>query len=361
MWNDVESISNVMESMWNVMDSILDVCGIHVESYGFHVECHGIHGRCVWNPWGNVWNPWGNVWNPCGDLWNRTIPPGIHLECGGRVNYCLFGFMQMNCAHDGQTLGQALYTICQRLNIVSKVTWISSSTVFIFLIIFQIGHITCDNASNNETMLQEFAWCYHFKTGVKFDIKHWHIRWPSNWPLTITTTIIAQCPPQMPCPYSQPRHASIDCQPKFFQLLYSRHNQRRHHRREFQWMRWSWSCVHNLCQGTVIFSSLPVFVFWFWNFQAHSSAQRKQLFLSIQEDLSVDPWQLLLDMKVQWGSTYVMLRRALTRRQACTYSRIFCICFKLTVSPLGCQWFCYETRNKEGRREVPQAHRFELD
>src|SRR6266540_3606443 len=81
MWNDVDSILNVM-------DSILDVCGIHVESYGFHVECHGIHGRCVWNPWGNVWNPWSNVWNPCGDLWNRTIPPGIHLECGGRVNYC---------------------------------------------------------------------------------------------------------------------------------------------------------------------------------------------------------------------------------------------------------------------------------
>jgi len=61
-----------------------------VESYGFHVECHGIHGRCVWNPWCNVWNPWGNVWNPWGDLWNGTIPPGIHLECGGRVNYCWY-------------------------------------------------------------------------------------------------------------------------------------------------------------------------------------------------------------------------------------------------------------------------------
>jgi len=160
--------------------------------------------------------------------WIEETSPGKWIK-----QSALFGFTQMNCAHDGRTLGQALYTICQHLNIVSKVTWISSSTVFIFLIIFQIGHITCDNASNNETMLQEFAWCYHFKTGVKFDIKHWHIRWPSNWPLTITTTIIAQCPPQMPCPYSQPRHASIDCQPKFFQLLYSRHNQRRHHRCEF--------------------------------------------------------------------------------------------------------------------------------
>jgi len=48
-----------VESIWSVMDSIVG----------------------VWNPCGNVWNPWGNVWN-------GTIPPGIHLECGGRVNYC---------------------------------------------------------------------------------------------------------------------------------------------------------------------------------------------------------------------------------------------------------------------------------
>jgi len=59
MWKDVES-------MWNVMDSIVGVCGIHV---------------VMWNPCGSMWNPWGNVWN-------GTIPPGIHLECGGRVNYC---------------------------------------------------------------------------------------------------------------------------------------------------------------------------------------------------------------------------------------------------------------------------------
>jgi len=52
----------------------------------------------VWNPWGNVWNPWGNVWNPWGDLWNGTIPPGIHLECGGRVNYCKILWMnEVNC------------------------------------------------------------------------------------------------------------------------------------------------------------------------------------------------------------------------------------------------------------------------
>ena len=76
------------------MESMVGVCGIY--------------GRCVWNPWDSVWNPWDNVWNPCGDLWNRTIPPGIHLEYGGRVNYCpllslaLFFLLSLSascCAH----------------------------------------------------------------------------------------------------------------------------------------------------------------------------------------------------------------------------------------------------------------------
>jgi hypothetical protein len=34
----------------------------------------------------------------------------------------LFGFTHMNTAHNGKRLGQALYKICQRLNIVKKVS-----------------------------------------------------------------------------------------------------------------------------------------------------------------------------------------------------------------------------------------------
>ena len=82
-WNDLESMWNDVESMWKVMDSMVERCGIHV-------ECHGFHSGCVWNPCGNVWNPCGSMWNPWGNVWNGTIPPGIHLECGGRVNYCWY-------------------------------------------------------------------------------------------------------------------------------------------------------------------------------------------------------------------------------------------------------------------------------
>ena len=49
--------------------------------------------------------------------------------------------------------------------------------------------------------------------------------------------------------------------------------------------------------------------------KAHSSAQRKEAFNSIQYRRKERPLQLLLDMKVRWSSTFVMLTRAESRRQ----------------------------------------------
>ncbi|PPQ83391.1 hypothetical protein CVT24_006497, partial [Panaeolus cyanescens] len=71
----------------------------------------------------------------------------------------LLGFTQLNTSHNGSRLGQALYKICDRLRIVHK-----------------IGHITCDNASNNDTMLAEFARCYRLKTGKRYNVSERHIR-----------------------------------------------------------------------------------------------------------------------------------------------------------------------------------------
>ena len=54
--------------------------------------------------------------------------------------------------------------------------------------------------------------------------------------------------------------------------------------------------------------------------QARSSSQRKDVFKRIQEDKNIVPaLQLLLDMKVRWGSTYVMLDRAELRREVCIF------------------------------------------
>jgi hypothetical protein len=49
--------------------------------------------------------------------------------------------------------------------------------------------------------------------------------------------------------------------------------------------------------------------------KARSSSQRKELFQSIQVENKIKPLQLLLDMKVRWGSTYVMLTRAQLRKK----------------------------------------------
>jgi hypothetical protein len=44
------------------------------------------------------------------------------------------------------------------------------------LIMLQIGHVTCDNATNNNTMMNEFAKQYEGQVGKVFDVKGGHIR-----------------------------------------------------------------------------------------------------------------------------------------------------------------------------------------
>jgi hypothetical protein len=91
----------------------------------------------------------------------------------------LFGFTHMNTAHNGKRLGQALYKICQRLDIVKKVCFIMQKIQYLtrsLTWIVQIGHITCDNASNNNTMMTEFAKRYEEEVGKGFNVKHGHIR-----------------------------------------------------------------------------------------------------------------------------------------------------------------------------------------
>ena len=53
-------------------------------------------------------------------------------------------------------------------------------------------------------------------------------------------------------------------------------------------------------------SLCPVLIGWL---QARSSSQRKEAFKDIQRTLDFTPVNLLLDMKVRWSSTYVMLYR----------------------------------------------------
>ncbi|KIK75646.1 hypothetical protein PAXRUDRAFT_18813 [Paxillus rubicundulus Ve08.2h10] len=65
----------------------------------------------------------------------------------------------MNNAHNGPRLGQALFKICDRLGIAHKV-----------------GHVTCDDATNMDTMLVEFAQWIKNHTGKTWIEKKHHIR-----------------------------------------------------------------------------------------------------------------------------------------------------------------------------------------
>ena len=49
--------------------------------------------------------------------WIEEVSPGVH-----EVQGALFGFTQMNTAHNGARLGHALYKIAKRLGITHKVS-----------------------------------------------------------------------------------------------------------------------------------------------------------------------------------------------------------------------------------------------
>ena len=121
------------------------------------------------------------------DAWQASNTDGYFAVTGHWIEegtlgewteeHALLGFTQLNTAHNGTRLGQALYKVCNRLDIVQKVSVQVFSRLSTYLALgVQIGHITCNNAANNGTMLQEFARCYNIKTGTSFDVKCRQIR-----------------------------------------------------------------------------------------------------------------------------------------------------------------------------------------
>ncbi len=64
----------------------------------------------------------------------------------------LLGFVQVNNSHSGLRLSQVLFRIIERLGICGKV-----------------GHVTCDNASNNGTMLETLRDLLKSQKDITFD------------------------------------------------------------------------------------------------------------------------------------------------------------------------------------------------
>jgi hypothetical protein len=93
----------------------------------------------------------------------------------------LFGFTQINNAHNGLRLGQALFKVAQRISITEKVMLPSRLGAPLPSHVWsKIGHVTCDNARNNGTMLKEMAARLKVTTGKSFDWKQRRIKYVLN-------------------------------------------------------------------------------------------------------------------------------------------------------------------------------------
>ncbi|TFY77607.1 hypothetical protein EWM64_g6405 [Hericium alpestre] len=154
-----------------------------------------------------------------------------------KLEKVLLGFVCINNAHHGQRLGQALFKITERLDVTAKV-----------------GFVTCDNASNNRTMLQEFGKHYTKKTAKPFDAKTRRV-----------------CKAKHFNPHDPDVHVP--------------------------------NTVAEVRDEIGLIRAIAV--------KERSSSKRKELFRRVQEREGVaHPQQLLIDMPVHWSSTYAMLNRA---------------------------------------------------
>ncbi|OJT08055.1 Zinc finger BED domain-containing protein RICESLEEPER 2 [Trametes pubescens] len=168
----------------------------------------------------------------------------------------LLGFVRMNCSHSGRHLGLALFRIADRLGIAHK-----------------IGYVTCDNATNNDTMMQFFADHVFTATGNLYDGESSRVRCLAHIINLATQAFLDN--------YSKSRH--YDPALPDADLVATAAGGRRD--------------VVGLVRSIAV--------------KARSSAQRKQLFLNIQTDAGIKhPKCLLMDMPVCWSSTYTMLHRA---------------------------------------------------
>jgi hypothetical protein len=70
----------------------------------------------------------------------------------------LIGFTWLNNAHNSKQLGQALFKIIEHVGLEHKISVFYIVNIPLHLsFAAKVSHITCDNASNNLTMMRELA------------------------------------------------------------------------------------------------------------------------------------------------------------------------------------------------------------
>ncbi|RXW23821.1 hypothetical protein EST38_g1987 [Candolleomyces aberdarensis] len=202
--------------------------------------------------------------------WIEGEIPGGELK----MHSALFGFTQMKTAHDGARLGCALNRIVKRLGIGHKIGW-----------------ITCDNASNNKMMLAHFEGLLNaqrfWKNVGDWDCETSHIRCLAHIINLATQAVLGA--------YSKTPHFNPgSIAPLEPDIGVSD---------DFESVR----DVVGLIRCIAV--------------KSRSSAKRNALLKELQEKDGVKiPRTLLVDMKVRWSSTYLMLKRAY---ELCKYINLF--------------------------------------
>lgn len=182
-----------------------------------------------------------------------------------RLRSAVLGFTQMNTAHNGARLGRALYDIAKRYGIAHKVGW-----------------VTCDNATNNNTMLKWFETKINAhpsrRNAAKWTAKQRHIRCLAHIVNLATQAVIST--------YSSTPHINTDSTAQDVD-----------------------GALDDLADISV--SRDEVGLVRVITVKARSSAKRTALFKELQGKDGVKlPLNLILDMKVRWSSTFAMLQRA---------------------------------------------------
>ncbi|KAJ3505119.1 hypothetical protein NMY22_g17694 [Coprinellus aureogranulatus] len=186
-----------------------------------------------------------------------------------RLRSGLLGFTQMNTAHDGARLGRALYDIAKRYKITHKIGW-----------------ITCDNASNNTTMLKWFEEKINKNPRrVRSRVGKWqrqsrHIRCLAHIINLATQAVIGT--------YSSTPHINTESTTADLD-----------------------STLSDLADVSMHVTRDEVGLVRLLAVKARSSAKRTQLLKDLQSQSGVKiPLNLILDMRVRWSSTFAMLKRA---------------------------------------------------
>lgn len=209
----------------------------------------------------------------------------------------------MNSSHSGRRLARVFYRIVKRLGIIHKIAW-----------------VTCDNASNNTTMLQRFEvlinrskhrvehppWLfngYHIRCVVVLHTAHILIdflyRCLAHVINLATQAFLSLCSTTAHFDPETPEGHEPDLWAEVRDVI---------------------GLVRAIGVKVPIVTNCQLMNWCLHCSQARSSAKRKEKFLQLQRDAgSSSPRNMKIDMPVRWSSTYSMLVRGRELSEVCYF------------------------------------------